>query len=161
MSDRRRLLETILKDRVVDTRKHLVALEKAVAEFPSDFDVEEFERAWLGEPDQRLTAYPIQAGYENVINGCVRIAQDLCELEGWTAPNLAMTSTEALKQLREQGLIGVQTHTALKEAYERRSDVQHDYIGAAARDVHAAANAVLEHAPSLLQDVSLYLQQRS
>lgn len=144
----------------MDTRKHLEALEKAVAAFPGDFDLEEFERAWSGEPDERLVAYPVQAGYENVINGCVRVAQELSELEGWTAPKLEPTSTEALKQLREHGLIGVQAHAALKDAYERRSEIQHDYIGAAARDVHAAARAVLEHAPSLLQDVALYLTQR-
>lgn len=160
MSDRRALLETTVKDRLVDTRKHLEALEKAVAGFPSDFDVGEFERAWLGEPDERLRVYPVQAGYENVINGCIRIAQELCELEGWTPSNVEPTSTEALKHFRERGLISVQTHNALKEAYERRSDVQHDYIGAAARDVHAATSAVLEHAPSLLQDVALYLKQR-
>jgi len=160
VSDRKALLETTIKARLVDTRKHLEALEQAVAGFHSDFDVGEFERAWSGEPDERLRAYPVQAGYENAINGCVRIAQELCELEGWTPPNLEPTSTEALKQFRERGLISVQAHKALKDAYERRSDVQHDYIGAAAHDVHAATSAVLEHAPSLLQDVALYLQQR-
>lgn len=160
-SDRRALLETSLKERLVDTRKHLEALEIAVAGFPGGFDLGEFERAWAGEPEARLRTYPVQAGYENVINGCVRIAQELCELESWTPPNVEPSSTEALKQIRQQGLIAAQTHTALKDAYEIRSDVQHDYIGAAAREVHAATSAVLEHAPSFLQDVSLYLNQRN
>jgi hypothetical protein len=160
MSDRRALLETILKQRLVDTQKHLKALESAVAAFPNDFGLFEFERAWVGEPEERLTVYPIQAGYENVINGCVRVAQELCELNGWTPPNLEPTSTEALRHLRKNGIIGSKAHAALKDAYERRHEVQHDYIGAAAREVHAATLAVIEHAPHLLQDVALQLKQR-
>ena len=161
MSDRSALLETTLKDRLIDTRKHLEALERAVAEFPNDFGLADFERAWVGEASERLTAYPIQAGYENVINGCVKVAQELCELNGWTPANLERKSIEALKHLHERGVIGPKTRAALKDAYERRGEVQHDYIGAAARDVHAAALAVIEHAPLLLQDVALHLQQRT
>lgn len=159
MSDRARLLETTLKHRLVDTHKHLEALERAVVEFPNDFGLAEFEQAWVGTPAERLTAYPIQAGYENVINGCVKIAQELCELNGWTPANLEPTSTEALKHLKENGIIGSKTHAALKDAYERRGEVQHDYIGAAAREVYAATLAVIEHAPNLLQDVALHLRQ--
>lgn len=161
MSDRSALLETTLKARLVDTRKHLEALERAVAGFPNDFGLAEFERAWVGDAGERLTAYPIQAGYENVINGCVRIAQELCELNGWTPANLEPKSTEALRHLQQNGIIGARTHAALKDAYERRGQVQHDYLGAAARGIHAAALAVLEHAPRLLQDIALHLKQRA
>ena len=138
MTDRSGFLETRLKDRLVDTQKHLEALERAVAEFPNDFGLTEFERAWVGTPAERLTAYPIQAGYENVINGCIKIVQELCELNGWTPSNREPSSTEALKHLKENGIINSQTHAALKDAYERRGEVQHDYIGAATREVHAA-----------------------
>lgn len=161
MSDRSALLETRLKARLVDTQKHLQALERAVAGFPNEFALADFERAWVGDPGDRLTAYPIQAGYENVINGCIKVAQELCELNGWAPANLEPKSTEALKQLHESGVIGPKTRAALKDAYERRGEVQHDYIGAAAREVHAAALAVIEHAPLLLQDVALHLQQRA
>ncbi len=160
MTDRSGFLETRLKDRLVDTQKHLEALERAVAEFPNDFGLAEFERAWVGTPAERLTAYPIQAGYENVINGCIKIAQELCELNGWTPSNREPSSTEALKHLKENGIINSQTNAALKDAYERRGEVQHDYIGAAAREVYAATLAVIEHAPNLLQDIALHLKQR-
>lgn len=160
MSDRSAFLETTLKDRLVDTHKHLQALERAVAEFPNEFGLTEFERAWVGDAGERLTAYPIQAGYENVTNGCVRIAQELCELNEWSHANLEPKSNEALKHLRENGIIGPKTHAALKDAYERRGEVQHDYIGAAAREVHAATLSIIEHAPLLLQDVALHLRRR-
>jgi hypothetical protein len=160
MANRGGFLETRLKERLLDTRKHLQALEKAVASFPSEFDLVVFEQAWVGDADERLTAYPVQAGYENVINGCVKIAQELCELEGWTSANLEPSSTEALKKLKENGIIGAQTQLALMDAYARRGDVQHDYVGAAARGVHAATKAVIEHVPLLLQDVALHLRQR-
>ena len=90
----------------------------------------------------------------------IRIAQELCELEGWTAPNLEPTSTEALKQLQQHGVIASKTHGALKEAYERRSDVQRDYVGVAARALHGAVELVLAHAPLLVQDVVAQLRQR-
>lgn len=157
-ADRSALLKTTLKDRLVDTRKHLEALESAVAAFPDDFALTEFERAWRGEAAERLTVYPIQAGYENVINGCIKVAQELCELRGWTPANVEPKSTEALKHLQDNGIISPKTRGALKDAYERRGEIQHDYIGAAAREVHAATLTVIEHAPQLLQDVALLLQ---
>jgi hypothetical protein len=59
------------------------------------------ERAWSShDPNELNRANAVQAGYENVINTCVRIAQELCTLEAWTTPNLEPSSTEALKQLR-------------------------------------------------------------
>lgn len=131
-----------------------------MAEFPNDFGLAEFERAWVGDAGERLTVYPIQAGYENVINGCVKIAQELCELNGWTPANREPTSTEAVKHLKGNGIIGSKTHAGLKDAYERRGEVQHDYIGAAAREVYEATLAVIEHAPNLLQDIALHLRQR-
>ncbi len=161
MSSRSALLETMLKKRLIDTRTHLEALERAVASFPNDFGLADFERAWVGDAGERLTAYPIQAGYENVINGCIKVAQELCELNGWTPANLEPRSTEALEQLHENGVIGPKTRAALKDAYERRGEVQHDDIGAAARDLHAATLEVIEHAPLLLQDVVLHLKQRT
>lgn len=161
MAGRKQLLETSIKTRLTDTRTHLEALEAAIASFSDEFDLVAFEEAWLGGPRERLTVYPIQAGYENVVNGCVKIAQELCELEVWTAANREPTASEALKQLRDHGLMTAQTLEALREAYAQRGDVQHDYVGAVARDVYAAANATLEHAPSFLQDVALYVKQRS
>ncbi len=161
MSDRSALLETTLKKRLIDTRTHVEALERAVAAFPNDFALADFERAWVGDAGERLTTYSIQAGYENVINGCIKVAQELCELNAWTPANLEPKSIEALRHLHENGVIGAKTHTALKDAYERRSEVQHNYVGAAARDVHAATLAVIEHAPLLLQDVALHLKQRT
>jgi hypothetical protein len=154
-------LETSLKERLVDTHKHLEALERAVAAFPNEFGPDEFEQAWAGEAAERLTAYPIQAGYENVINGCIRIAQELCELSGWTPPNVEPKSTEALKHLFDKGIVNAKTYGALKDAYARRGEVQHDYVGTAAREVHRATLAVIEHAPQLLQDVATHLKQRS
>ena len=161
VDDRKELLEASIKARLSDTRTHVEALEAAVAGLSGEFDLAAFEEAWLGGAQARLSVYPIQAGYENVINGCVKIAQELCELEGWTAANVEATAAEALKELRVHGLISAQTLDALRDAYARRSEVQHDYVGAVARDVYAATVATLEHAPSLLQDVALYIKQRA
>jgi hypothetical protein len=79
---------------------------------------------------------------------------------GWAPPNVEPASTEALRHLKENGIISSKTHTALKDAYRRCGEVQHDDIGAAAREVHSATLAAVEHAPNLLHDVALHLKQR-
>ena len=158
--DRRALLEASIKERLLDAQRHLHALEFAAATFGTDFELAPFEDAWhSSEPEQLARAYAVQAGYENVINTCVKIAQELCRLEGWSAPGVEPSSIEALKLLHEHGVIGAGTRGALKDAQERRSDMQHDYVNVAAREVHAAARQAIEHAPLLLQDVAGQLRQ--
>lgn len=162
MSDERAaLLETSLKKRLVDAQRHLSALEHAAAEFGGDFDPDAFAAAWRSdEPEELKRAYAVQAGYENVINGCIKIAQELAELEGWSVPGIEPTSIEALKLLQDNGVITGKTRSALKDAQERRNDIQHDYVNVAAREIHVAAQVVLEHAPLMLQDVAGVLRQR-
>lgn len=159
--ERAALLETSIKKRLVDARRHLTALEHAAAEFGGDFDLGSFEAAWRSDDPETLTqAYAVQAGYENALNACIKIAQELSELEEWSSPGAAPSSIEALKLLQENGLITGKARGALKDAQERRSDVQHDYVNVAAGEIHAAAQAVLEYAPLLLQDVAGLLRQR-
>ena len=93
-------------------------------------------------------------------NGCIKIAQELSELRGWSPPNVAPNANEALKQLHNNGVITQKTWAALKDANEQRNDVQHDYVGTAARGIHRATLAVLEHAPSLLPNVAKGLATR-
>jgi uncharacterized protein YutE (UPF0331/DUF86 family) len=160
-SERAALLEASLKERLVDAQRHLRTLEHAAADFGGDFDLDPFEAAWRSEePAELKRAYAVQAGYENVINACIRIAQELAELQGWSAPGVRPTSIEALKLLQDNGVITGKTRGALKDAQERRSDVQHDYVNVAAREVHLAVQTVLEHAPLLLQDVAGLLRGR-
>jgi uncharacterized protein YutE (UPF0331/DUF86 family) len=81
-------------------------------------------------------------------------------LEGWSDAGLEPSSVEALNSLHERGVIGAKTRTALKDAQERRSDIRHDYVNVAARQIHAAARQVIEHAPLFLQDVASQIRQR-
>jgi hypothetical protein len=160
-TERAVLLEANIKQRLLDAQRHLRALEQSASGFGDDFDLAKFDQAWRSAlPEELNRANAVQAGYENVVNACIRIAQELSEFEGWTAPNREPTSTEALKQLQHHGVIAPKTHSAMKEAYERRSDVQHDYVGVAARALHGAVVLVLIHAPLLLQDVAAQLRQR-
>jgi uncharacterized protein YutE (UPF0331/DUF86 family) len=154
-------IEASIKERLLDAQRHLQALEYAAAVFGADFDLAAFEDAWRSsDPEQLAKAYAVQAGYENVINTCVKIAQELCRLEGWITAGVEPSSIEALKLLREHGVISAGTRSALEDAQERRSDIQHDYVNVAAREIHAAARQVIEHAPLLLQDVAGQLRQR-
>ncbi len=128
MSDpRARLLETTIKSRVVDARRHLVAREHAAAGFGDDFDAGAFETAWRSEdPGQLNRANAVQAGFENAVNACAKVAQELCELEGWSGRGTEPSSSEALRRLHEHGVVTAATRTALRDAYERRRTIQHD-----------------------------------
>jgi uncharacterized protein YutE (UPF0331/DUF86 family) len=159
--ERAAFLETSIKRRLIDARRHLTALEHAAAEFGGDFDLDSFESAWRADDPKALErAYVVQAGFENVINACIKIAHELTELEGWRPAGAEPSSIEALRLLRENGVITASTLSALKDAQERRSNIQHDYVNVAARELHAAAQGVLEHAPLLLQDAAGVLRQR-
>jgi uncharacterized protein YutE (UPF0331/DUF86 family) len=161
MSDRAGILLAAIKERTVDAQRHLAALEESAAEFGSDFDLDAFEAAWRSsDPRELKRAHAVQAGYENVINACIKISQELCELEGWSPPRVEPSSIEALKLLQQNGVITGATRAALKDAQERRSNVQHDYVNVAPREIHAAARAVIEHAPLLLQDVAGQVRQK-
>ncbi len=126
---RAELLETNIKERALDAQRHIEALELAASEFGDDFDIDAFEKAWRSSaPEELRKALAVQAGYENVLNTCIKIAQELSELEGWTPANAEPSSVDALKHLQQNGVIGSSTRAALKDAQERRSDVQHDYV---------------------------------
>jgi uncharacterized protein YutE (UPF0331/DUF86 family) len=158
--DRAAALEASIKERLLDAQRHLQTLEYTATAFGTDFELSPFEAASLSsDPEQLAHAYAVQAGFENVINACVRIAQELCRLEGWGASGSELSSVEALKLLHEHGVVTAKTRAALKEAQERRSDVQHDYVNIAARELHAAARLVMEHAPLLLQGAAGQLRQ--
>lgn len=160
-ADRAALLVTSIKKRLVDGQRHLAALERGAAQFGDDFDLTSFEAAWTSDDPEMLNrAYAVQAGYENVINTCIKVGEELAALEGWSNASVQPTSIQTLKLLHENGIISAKTRTALKEAQERRSDVQHDYANVAARDIHASTRAVLEHAPLLFQDVAAALRHR-
>ncbi len=162
MSNRQALLETAIKERLTDTDKHVKTLQHVCSKFGSDFDLSAFGQAWTSDDnEERVLAYAVQAAYENAINGAVKIAQELCELEGWTPSNHQPSSTEALKKLRENGLFDAGTHARLKDAYESRNDLQHDYVNVAARRIHEAATATIRAVPNMLQEVALYVRQRS
>lgn len=149
-------VEISIKARLLDARRHLIALELAAAQFGGDFDVAALEHAWDShEPEELTRAYAVQAGYENVINACIKIAQELVALRGWEADiAVERSSVHALRLLQENAVISSSARAALSDAQAERSAVQHDYVNVRARQIHAATLIVLEHAPRLLQSVA-------
>jgi hypothetical protein len=147
-----------LKRRLLDTREQVETLRVACSQFGDDFDEAAFVSAWRGSDRKlKLPALAVQAAYENSINGAMRIAQELAELAGWTPANTAPTSVEALRALRENGIIAnAAVHRQLRDAYEQRNAL-HDYPNTLARDIHEHARATLAAVPALLQDVHLFL----
>ncbi len=153
------LLEASIKKRLLDARRHLAALESAVAEFGPDFDTATFETAWQSdEPSELHRAYVIQAGYENVINAVIGAGKELCELRRWVPENVEPSSIDVLRILRENGVIDGQVRRKLQQAQELRSRVQHDYANVGAGHVREAVILVLDAAPQLIQEAALALR---
>lgn len=161
MTNRRATLITALKKRVLDTLEQVETLRVGCSQFGDDFDEAAFVSAWNSSGRrQKLSALAVQAAYENSINGAIRIAHELAELSGWTPANTEPSSVEALKALRENGIIAnAKIHQQLRDAYEQRSSLQHDYANTLARDIHEQARATLDAVPTLLQDVRLFVVQ--
>lgn len=160
MSGRREVLLAGIKKRIADTERHLETLRVACARFGEDFDDSAFKQAWHGtDQELRMAAYAVQAGYENSINGAIKIAQELSELAGWTPANKEPQAFEALKALKANGVITGSTLDDLRAAYEDRGIVQHDYVNTLAIDIHDATLATLDAVPAMLQDVVLYVKQ--
>jgi len=162
VTDRRTTLVAALKKRLLDTREQVETLRVACSQFGEDFDEAQFLSAWSSsDREVKLSALAVQAAYENSINGAIRIAQELAELASWTPANVEPTSTEALNALRNNGIIANATlHQQLKDAYEHRGSLQHDYANTLARDIHEQARATLEAVPLVLQEVHLYVVQK-
>jgi len=153
------LLKASAQQRLTDARRHLRALEAATAEFGGDFDLDAFSDAWSSNDPKTLhRAYAVQAGYENVINSVITAGREICELQGWVTGSSEPSSIEVLRALHENGVITAKVRQDLKDAQEMRSDVQHDYAGVAARNVHEAVLLVLRAAPDLIQDAAVVLR---
>ena len=153
------LLEASVKTRLLDTRRHLAALEAAVAAFGDGFDAVSFERAWRSDqPEELHRSYLVQAGCENVINAVVQAGRELCELKGWLAGGAASSSVDVLRVLHENGVVDAQVRRELRQVQELRSRVQHDYANVEGRRVYEAVLLVLDAAPRMIQDAVLTLR---
>jgi hypothetical protein len=159
VSNRQATLITALKKRLIETDEQVKTLQVACSQFGEEFDEAGFIEAWNSSDRKvKLTALAVQAAYENSINGAIRIAQELSELAGWTEPNREPSSVDALKALRENGVIpSAAVHRQLKDAYEERSTLQHDYANTLARDIHEQAKATLDAVPAMLQEAHLFI----
>ena len=159
MSDRRLRLITALKKPLLDTHEQVETLRVACSQFGDEFDEAAFIAAWNdSDRSTKLSALAVQAAYENSINGAIRIAQELSELAGWTPANVEPSSVEALKALRENGVIpNARVHQQLKDPYEARGSLQHDYANTRARDIYEQAKATLDAVPAMLQEAHLYV----
>jgi hypothetical protein len=153
------LLEASIRKLLLDARRHLAALESAVAEFGPELDAAAFGAAWQSDqPGDMHRAYLIQAGYENLINAVIRASRELCELRGWLPADVEPSSIDVLRLLRENGVVDGQVRRKLEQAQEMWSGVQYDSANVEPGRRREAVMLVLEAAPQLIQDTALALR---
>ncbi len=151
------LLETKIKKRLVDSRKHLDALVHNAGEIAADFDRAAFERAWnaSASSDERTVAYAVEAACNDVINGIMGAGQDICRLNGWTnQPNTDLSKPEILRHLEANGVIDKSSRKGFGDVCDARDIIQHDYVGLTADRLHETVTKVIRLAPKLLDQLS-------
>jgi uncharacterized protein YutE (UPF0331/DUF86 family) len=157
VTERAGLLRTTIKERLVDARKHLIALIHNAGKVGIDFDRTSFEQAWSSAPDSddRTLAYAIEAACDDLVNGLMQAGQNLCALNSWTnRPGIDLTKPEILRQLNDNGVISVAVKKRFQDICDFRDTATHDYVGVTAQRLHEHVTAVLRDAPELLEKLA-------
>lgn len=161
-SGRAALLREKIKERLLDARKHLVALTHNAGKVGNDFDRASFERAWHSDPDtdDRALAYAIEAACDDLVNGLMQAGQDLCTLNEWTnTPGTDLSKPQILRQLTEHAVITPAVKKSFQSIVEFRDTATHDDVGVTARRLHEYVAAVLEDAPALLNGLAAQVSE--
>ena len=138
--DRARALKAKIRDRVVDVRRHLIALRTAMAEFGQDFDLDNFQRAYQSEDPVELNRVKaVERGVDQLYNYIAELSAfglELAEIRNRRDDTNARSDIAALVRI---GVIGAERGRRLQRLRALRRQLVHEYAIATAEQVHEAA----------------------
>lgn len=145
---RAQALKRKVLDRIQDVRRHLVALQAAMASFGEDFDLDVFQTEFVSEdPDELNRVKALERGIDQLYNYMVELAAFGLELAGvrrrFDETN-ARRDLDALARLR---VITGERAQRLQRLREHRRLLVHEYASATAAQVHEAARILAEELP--------------
>jgi hypothetical protein len=148
--DKRRWRLNIVRH-LEDLPRQYAALENAMAEFGTDFDLQQFKAAYETTEDMdaynRVQAVERAVGrVQNYVGELADAGAKLAELPRPPADSHGSQAQQAFEALRDAGVIGRGLCRQLVQAQNARTRIEHSYVQTPAGDVHRAATLVRDAA---------------
>jgi uncharacterized protein YutE (UPF0331/DUF86 family) len=135
-------------DRHRDVRRHLTALEAAMASFGEDFDLGAFETAFASDdPDELNRVKAVERGVDQLYNYMAELAAFGLELAGLRQRHDESNARRDLDALATIRVIAAERVRRLQRLRELRRLLVHEYATATAAQVHEAARILSEELP--------------
>lgn len=146
--ERARIVKRKVQDRVSDVRRHLRALNSAMAQFGDDFDLDAFEAAFRSEdPDELNRVKAVERGVDQLYNYIAELASFGLELAGERHAGDDTNARRDLDTLARLRVVSRERVDRLQRLRELRRLLVHEYATSAAAQVHEAAQILVRELP--------------
>jgi uncharacterized protein YutE (UPF0331/DUF86 family) len=145
---RAQTLKRKVLDRITDVRRHLQALQAAMASFGEDFDLDVFQREFDSEdPDELNRVKALERGVDQLYNYMAELTAFGLELAGERDRHDETNARRDLDALARIGVISRERARRLQQLREYRRLLVHEYASATAAQVHEAARILADELP--------------
>jgi uncharacterized protein YutE (UPF0331/DUF86 family) len=146
-------------DRIKDVRRHLDALEVAMASFGDDFESEVFRRAFESDdPDELNRVKAVERGVDQLYNYMAELAAFGTELAGRRDRHDETNARRDLDMLATLKVISRERVRRLQQLRELRRLLVHEYATATASQVHEAATIITAELPNFYRAYGKWIQ---
>jgi uncharacterized protein YutE (UPF0331/DUF86 family) len=146
---RSRIVKRKIQDRISDVRRHLRALNAAMAQFGEDFDLEAFEAAFRSEdPDELNRVKAVERGVDQLYNYLAELASFGLELAGERQAGDDTNARRDLDALARLRVLSRGRVHRLQRVRELRRLLVHEYATSTAAQVHEAAQILVRELPA-------------
>ena len=146
-------------DRIKDVRRHLDALEAAMATFGDDFDLAEFQRAFDStDPTQLNRVKAVERGVDQLYNYTAELAAFGTELAGRRDRRDETNARRDLDALVALKVVSRERMRRLQRLRELRRLLVHEYATATASQVHEAAQIITADLPDFYRAYGKWIQ---
>jgi uncharacterized protein YutE (UPF0331/DUF86 family) len=156
---RGRVVKRKVQDRVTDVRRHLRALDAAMAQFGEDFDLYAFEAAFRSEdPDELNRVKAVERGVDQLYNYVAELAAFGLELAGERKPEDETNARRDLDALARLRVLSRERVERLQRLRELRRLLVHEYATSTAVQVHEAAQILVRELPPFNRAYAEWIQ---
>jgi len=142
-----------IRVRLADARSHYRALVLALEQISAA----DYEHALRTRDAEALTrhAYPLERPFEILDNYVVELVRAGLDLAGMDSTGSAPV---IVNRLRAAGIISDARRRKLRDAHDRRNELQHEYPDARAALVYEAATVLIAELPGFFRDYSAWMR---
>ena len=157
---RAQTLKRKVLDRITDVRRHLNALQAAMAGFGEDFDLDVFQVEFDSEePEELNRVKAVERGVDQLYNYMVELAAFGLELADERRRSDETNARRDLDALARIGVISRERAARLQRLREYRRLFVHEYASATAAQVHEAARILADELPPFYRAYGEWVRQ--